>query len=61
MATRKQELAAILMSMTHRELKEVGYEFSAMIDEEARPKITTEAEFVELLFDWAEATDVGVE
>lgn len=54
-ASRKDQIATLLMAMTHRELDIFAGELSKMLDAIVRPKAETKAEFIELLFDWAEA------
>lgn len=51
----RMNLAKLIYSMTYGELMAVAGELSAMRGAEVRPKIETQQEFAEALYDWAEA------
>lgn len=51
----RQNLAKLIYSMPYGELMTVAGELAAMKDEEVRPKIETQQEFADALYDWAEA------
>lgn len=50
-----KDLADCIMGMNYGELRAVADDFSRMIDKDVRPKIETQDEFADLLYDWAEA------